>query len=215
VSPIQLVAAEAAHHQHPTGPEVGGQEGEQVAGGTVGPVQVLQHPQQRRPRGQPPDQPQQQLEQPPLTNSADDRGPRGRLAAPGKVGQQPAQLLPGGAGDRLKLVGVQVVSEAAQRLDDRRERQALLAQRHTTATQHPHAPLTHAGGELLDQPGLAHPRLTAQQRHQRLAVASTGQQLVQQRQLVGAAHEAARGDLVGHVGPKYAAAPLLSNVGAI
>jgi hypothetical protein len=57
------------------------------------------------------------------------------------------------------------------------------------------------GGELLDQVGLAYPRLPAQQDHQRLAVAGTGQQLAQPRQLVGAADEAARGDLVGHVGP--------------
>jgi hypothetical protein len=171
----------------------------------VGPVQVLQQPQQRHGGGQPLDHPQQPLEQPPLTGSAGDRGPRGRLAAPGKVGQQPGQLLPGGAGDRLKLVGVQVVSEAAQRLDDRRERQALLAQWHTTATQHPHAPLMRGGGELLDQPGLAHPGLPAQQRHQRLAVASAGQQLAQPRQLLGAADEAARGDLVGHVGPSMPA----------
>jgi predicted enzyme related to lactoylglutathione lyase len=198
---VQLVAAEGGHHQHLPRAEGGGQEGEQVAGGAVGPVQVLDEPQQRHGGGQPLDHPEQQLEQPPLPGSAGDRGPRSRLAAPTKVGHQAGQLLPGGAGDRRQLGRVQVVSEAAQRLDDRRKRQSLLAQRHTTATKHPHPPLTRGGGELLDQAGLAHPGLATDHHHQRLAVAGMGQQLVQPRQLVGAADEAARGDLVGHVGP--------------
>src|SRR4029450_11573314 len=63
VAAVQLVAAEAAHHQDSTRPEVGGQVGDQVASGAVGPVQVLHHPQQRPPGGQSLDQPQQQLEQ--------------------------------------------------------------------------------------------------------------------------------------------------------
>jgi hypothetical protein len=50
VQAVQLVAAEGEHQQDPTGPKVGGEEGDQVAGGAVGPVQVLHDPQQRRPR---------------------------------------------------------------------------------------------------------------------------------------------------------------------
>jgi hypothetical protein len=49
------------------------------------------------------------------------------------------------------------------------------------------------------------PGLPTDQREQWLAVASTGQQLAQPRQLLGAAYEAARGDLVGHVGPSMPA----------
>ena len=73
-------------------------------------MQVLQHPQQRRGGGQPLDHPEQQLEQPPLTGSR-DRGPRGRLAAPGQIGQQPGQLRAGGAGDRGQLGRVQLVGQ--------------------------------------------------------------------------------------------------------
>jgi hypothetical protein len=77
----------------------------------------------------------------------------------------------------------------------------LLAQRHAAATQHPHALLLCCRGELLDQAGLADPRLPADQRQQRLAGGGMGQQLAQPRQLLGAADQAARGDQVGHVGP--------------
>jgi hypothetical protein len=164
-------------------------------------VQVLHDPQQRRRRGQPFDQAQQQLEQPPLTGLAGTRGTGaggGRLATPGKVGQQPAQLLPGRAGDHLQLGRVQLVGQAPQRLDHRRERQPLLAQRHAPTNQHAGALPLRCRGQLLDQPGLAHPGLPAQQRR---AVGGTRQELAQPRQLLGAADEAARGDLVGHVGP--------------
>jgi hypothetical protein len=203
VPAVQLVAAEGPHHQHPPRPQRGGEEGEQVAGGAVGPVQILYDPQQRRGGGQPLDHPQQQRKQPPLAGLASARGTGvgGRLATPGQVGQQPSQLLAGGAGDRRQLGRVQVADEAVQRLDDRRERQPLLAQRHTTATQHPHPLLGGGGGQLLDQPGLADPGLPAEHRQQRLAVGGAGQQLAQPRQLLGAAHKPPGRNLVGHVGP--------------
>jgi nucleoside-diphosphate kinase len=65
----------------------------------------------------------------------------------------------GRAGDRLQLGGVQRPGEAAQRLGDRRERQAFLTERHAAAAQSPHALLAGDVGELLDQPGLADPGL--------------------------------------------------------
>jgi hypothetical protein len=163
-------------------------------------VQVLHDQQQWRAGGQPLDQPEQQLEQLPLTGDR-HRGAYGRLAAPGQVGQQPAQLGAGGAGDRLQLGRVQLVGEAAQRLDDRRERQALLAQRHAAAAQHAGALLLRCRGELLGESGLADPGLAAEHHQQRLAGGGAGQQLVQPRQLLGAADEPPGRDLVGHVGP--------------
>jgi hypothetical protein len=200
VPAVELVAAEAAHHQHPPRPQVGGQVGDQVAGGAVGPVQVLQHPQQRRGGGQPLDHPHQQLEQPPLTGAHNGRA-RGRLAGPGQVGQEAGQLGAGGAGDRRQLGWVQLAGQAAQRLDHRRERQALLAQGHTAAAQHPHALVAGDGGQLLDQPSLADPRLPTDHRHQRLAAGGAGQQLAQPRQLLGAADEPPGRDLVRHDTP--------------
>jgi hypothetical protein len=163
-------------------------------------MQVLHDPQQRRALGQPPDHPHQQRKQPPLTGTC-HRSARGRLAAPGQVGQQPGQLGAGGAGDRRQPGRVQLAGQAPQRLDQRRERQALLAQRHTPTTQHPHTLPVGGGGQLLDQAGLAHPGLPADQRHQRLAGGGAPQQLAQPRQLLGAADEPADRDPVGHAAP--------------
>jgi hypothetical protein len=102
------------------------------------------------------------------------------------------------AGDRLQLGRVEVASQAAQRLGDRGERQAFLAQRHAAAAQHPHALLVRGGGQPVDQPRLADPRFPADQRHQRLALNGMRELLAQQRQLLGAADEAPGHDLVGH-----------------
>jgi hypothetical protein len=105
------------------------------------------------------------------------------------------------AGHHLQLGWVQPVGQPPQRLDHRRERQALLAQRHTTTTQHPHPLPTGGGGQLLGQAGLADPGLPAQQGRQRRATGGTGQQLAQPRQFLGAADKPPGRDLVGHVGP--------------
>ena len=163
--------------------------------------------------GQPLDHPQQQLEQPPLAGARD-------LATAGHAAVSPPQARSGssrpsswraGPATASSSAGVQLVGQAAQRLDDRRERQALLAQRHTTTAQHPHPLLVGGGGQLVDQAGLADPGLPADQRHQRLAVGGTRQQLAQPRQLLGAADEPAGRDLVGHAA-QYAP-PVLRRVG--
>jgi hypothetical protein len=163
-------------------------------------VQVLHDQQQRRGGGQLLDHPEQPLEQPPLPGTR-HRSTRGRLAAPGQVGQQPAQLGTGRAGDRLQLGWVPLVGQAAQRVGDRRERQALLAEGHAPAAQHQGALLVGDVGQLLGQAGLADPRLPADHRHLRLAVGGACQQLAQLRQFLGAADKAPGRDLVGHVGP--------------
>jgi hypothetical protein len=139
VQPVQLVAAEGEQHQHRAVAEVGGQEGDQVAGGAVGPAQAL-HDQQQPSRGQPLDHAQQELEEPPLTG-APDRGAHGLPVAPGKVGNQAGQLGTGGTGNRFQLVRVEGAGQPTQRLGDRRERHALLTERHAAAAQHQHAQL--------------------------------------------------------------------------
>jgi hypothetical protein len=88
---------------------------------------------------------------------------------------------------------------------DRRERQALLAEGHAAAAQHPHPLLAGGGGQLVGQPGLADPRLPADHRHLRLAVGGACQQLAQLRQFLGAADKAPGRDLVRHDGPSMPA----------
>ena len=157
VQPVQLVAAEGEQHQHRAVAEAGGQEGDQVAGGAVGPAQAL-HDQQRPSRGQPLDHAQQELEEPPLTG-APNRGAHGLPVAPGKVGNQAGQLGTGGTGNRFQLVRVEGAGQPTQRLGDRRERHALLTERHAAAAQHQHALLGGGDGHLVGQPGLADLRL--------------------------------------------------------
>jgi hypothetical protein len=139
-------------------------------------------------------------------DGARDRGARGRRVAPGEVGNQAGQVGTGGPGDRRQLGRVEVAGQPAQGLGDRRERHALLAQGDAAATQHPHALVGGGDGQLVGQPGLADPRLPADQCHQRLAVRGMREQAAQPRQLLGAADEAPGHDLVRHAA-QYAAAP--------
>jgi|SRR5215211_639208 hypothetical protein len=97
-------------------------------------------------------------------------------------------------------------------LGDRYERQAVLVERHVAAAQHPHALPAGDGGQPLGQPALADSRLPADHRYQRRAVGGMGQELAQPRQLLAAADETARGDLVGHAGP-IMPRPVLRRVG--
>jgi hypothetical protein len=109
-----------------------------------------------------------------------------------------SQVGAGRAGYRLQLGRVEVADQAAQRLGDRRERHALLAERHAAAAQHPHALLVRSVGQPVGQPRLADPPFPADHGDQRLALDGMREQLAQQRQLLGAANEAPGHDLVGH-----------------
>jgi hypothetical protein len=70
----RLVVAVGDHQQHPLPAQVPDQERQQLAGGAVGPVQILDHQHQRSLLAQAPQQPQEQLEQASLSGLA--RGAR-------------------------------------------------------------------------------------------------------------------------------------------
>jgi hypothetical protein len=88
-----LVVAEGDHQQDALPPKVPDQERQKVAGGAVGPMQILDHQHQRSPLAQAPQQPQQQLEQAGLRGLT-RRATAIRLA---QRGQQAGNLGPGGA----------------------------------------------------------------------------------------------------------------------
>ena len=78
VAAVQLVGAVAGHQGDPAAPQGPDQEGQQVAGGAVGPVQVLDHQQQRGQLGQADQRRQHPVEQ------LDPLEAVRRMAAPGR-----------------------------------------------------------------------------------------------------------------------------------
>jgi hypothetical protein len=170
VAAVQLVAAVGHHQQQAAVAQVADQEGEQVAGGPVGPVQVLDDQEGRAFGAEAFQQPQQQLEQPPLLRPGTRVAAEGGTvpgAGPGRrsqLGQEAGQLDPGPPGDHPGQRGlVQVAHERAQGLDQWSERHPLAAQLHAAAVQDGHPGGPGGGHHLADQPGLADPGLAADQ----------------------------------------------------
>jgi hypothetical protein len=161
-----LVVAVGHHQQHPLPAQVADQEGQQVAGGAVGPVQVLDHQHQRGLLAQAPQQPEQQLEQ---------AGLSGLLGLAGAVrftegGQHAGQLGPGRADQLPHGAGAEVAEQGPQGLYDRGIRQGGIADRHTAPGQHPRLVGGAAAGQLGHQAGLAHTGLAPQQDDGRVSV---------------------------------------------
>ncbi len=205
VAAVQLVAAVGHHQQQPAPAQVADEEGEQVAGGAVGPVQVL-HDQDGRALGaEALQQPQQQLEQPPLLRPgagvAAEAGPVPG-AGPGRrsqLGQQAGQLHPGLPGDHPGQLGlVQVAHERPQGLDQRGERHPLAAQLHAAAVQDGRPGGPGGGHHLADQPGLADPGLAAHHHRRRGAAGGPFAGRGQPGQLLGPADEGRAGERRRH-----------------
>jgi hypothetical protein len=178
VAALQLVGAVRDQQQHVRQPRRAHQEADQVAGGPVGPVQVLQDEHQRLRLGQPGEQRRDQVEQ---VAPADLVGVR-RGA---QLGQQPGELALA-ALQHGRPVGVH---ELAQRGRERRERQALLAELERLPGEDPGAVGRGDPAELLHQAGLAHARLAADQDGRRLGAARAFQRIPQRGQVGLAADE--------------------------
>lgn len=121
----KLVGAERAHDPHPGPAQVPQQEGEEVAGGPVRPVEVLHHEQDGAAIAQAGQEPEEVLEEPGLASGVLGGAPRRGLGGAGRgpargveVGQQAPELVASAADERLELVGAQGAHEAAQRLGD-------------------------------------------------------------------------------------------------
>ena len=191
VAGVQLVGAVGEDRDHP-GPEVAQQELEQVEGGPVGPVQVLDHHQDRAPLGQAVDDPEQQLEQPPRRGR--DRHRRGRA----QLGHEAGQLRAGAAEHRVQLVGPDGGRQRPQGLHHRRVRQDAVADVEAAAGQHHGAGRAGLAGELGDQPGLAHPGLAGHHDGDRLAGRGALQRRPEPSELGGATDQDGAGDHLGH-----------------
>jgi hypothetical protein len=201
VAAVQLVGPVAGHQGDPAAAQGPDQEGQQVAGGAVGPVQVLDDQQQRGQLGQADQQRQHPVEQ--LDPFEAVPGRRRRTLAGGHLGQQPAQAGQGrgqGGGD---LGLARAGAEVAEGVDEGHVREADVADLHAAADQHPDAAALGPGGELGQQPGLADAGVAGDQPDRRPATLGPVEQAEQALELLGPADEAA-GGCGGHAG-KYGA----------
>ena len=235
VAAVQLVGAVGSDQQEAAVAQVADQEGEQVAGGPVGPVQVLDHQHGPALGAQALQHPEQQLEQPPLLRPgaggcgqpvegrlaigyapppggrAPDRVGAPWVGAPGgsrwaQLGQEAGQLGPGLAGDQPGQGGlVQVAHQRPQGLDQGGEGHPLAAQLDTATGQHGGAGGPGPGHQLADQPGLADPGLAADQHRRRGAGGGPVGRRGQPGQLLGPADEGRAGERRRHV-DEYGAA---------
>ena len=154
VTTVEVVGAVGADHRHTFAVQHPQQEGEQVAGGGVGPVQVLQHQQDRGPGGQLGQQAEHGPEH--LLAGQPARVPLGAEAV-AAVGQQPGEhrtVLDRGLD--LRRGGADGVGE--------REVGHAVADLRALAAEHGEALGRRQPGHLGHQPGLADPGVTADQR---------------------------------------------------
>ena len=167
-----FIRAQRDQQQQPLVVQVAREEAQQVLGGAVGPVEILDHEQDRHLGGETAEQSEQQLEQPGLRIRR-----RRRLRYADQLRHQPRQLPMDGPGRR----------EPAQRRDDRRVRQLAGLHRHALSPQHLPAQRAGAAGELARQPRLADARIARHQREAWIPVCRPLQRRLKHREDVIAA----------------------------
>ena len=201
---VQLVRAAGQHQRHARA-EVADQEGEQIAGGLVGPVQILDHQQHRGAFGDAVQHPEQQLEQ--LRRC--QRAARPRRVPRAELRHQPRQLVPGAAQHPLQLGGAQHGGQRAQRLHHRRVGQDALPDVQAAAGERHHPETGGIAGRLSHQPGLAYPRLARDQHGSGLAGCCPLDRRPEPGHLGVAADQHRAGDPLPHtpIIPKLATAP--------
>jgi hypothetical protein len=171
VAAVQVVGAVGADHADPLALQHAAEEDQQVTGGAVGPVEVLDDEQHRLHVGQ---QPEQRAEQPLL-------GEPGRRRAL-RAGQQLAQHGMGSGGLAHGGLG------AAQRVGQRQVGQRV-AQLGALADQDVEAARAGLGGQLGGEPGLADAGVSTDERHAGHAIGGGAQRPQESGQLSRAPDE--------------------------
>ncbi len=165
VSTVELIGAEGADDEQPLVARVAPQEGEEVAGRPVRPVEILDDEEDRAFSRQTAEQVEEPFEDPDLEPVVAAAGSgRGPVA----VGRRRRQLRDEAGEDRQGRAGcrgdglrIAVAGQRSQDLDDRTERKGVVAERHRSALEHKPAVVAQPGRGLGDQPALADPSLTA------------------------------------------------------
>ena len=156
---VQLVAAEGGDDEQPLVARRSGEEGQQVARRAVGPVRVLDDEQDRVGVAETAEEPEDALEDPDLEPVGLAGRDRARVGHARELGNEPGELGQAGPGGRCDALRLDLAGQGAQRLDDRAERQPLVADRHRAALEDEPAALAQPPGELGHEAALADARL--------------------------------------------------------
>lgn len=181
---VDVVGAVGGEDDETAGAQGAQQIGQQMAGGGVGPVQVLQGDHDRALGGNVFQEAGGEFEEAGhallVVASSGGRLPQ--------FGQQPGEflLLAGRGGGQFVRQGP---AQGAQCGGERGERQSVGADLDTAAERDDGAPAVGGGGELLDESGLADPGLTADEQRLWLSRGGAGERVVQGVQLVGSTDE--------------------------
>lgn len=160
--------------------------GEEVTGGGVGPVEVLQYEDDRTFHRHAFEQTGGQLEEPGRAVLVGPAPPAGRGLA--ELGQQPGQFLLLAHGRRGEFVG-QLPPQGPQRGGERREGQPVRADLDAAAEGEDGALATRLVVELLDEPGLADSGLARDEQRLRLSRGGAGERMGKCGQFAGATDE--------------------------
>jgi hypothetical protein len=162
--PVDLLRPVGHDQQDPGLAQVVGEKHQQVPGGRVGPVRILDHQHQRLALGDTLQDRQHLLEQPRAPIPGVHLGVRLRLA---QTGQQAGQCSAAARQQRGDLLGTELADQPPQHRDERRQRQAIGTELLAAPLEHAGAAGTHPVGELADQPRLADPCLPADEHDRR------------------------------------------------
>ena len=201
---VQLVAAVGAHDQQALVAQSPQQRGEELEGGAVGPVDVLDGEQQRRLGGEAIQERSQQPEEPCLGDGVAGAGDAlvalvGR-AADAQLGQQPREIDGRRADQLLEGRRRELAGEAAQGRGDRRVGQPVGAEGQAVAAQDTRAALDREALELAQQARLADARLAPHEHGGRRAVGGSVERRLEALELPGTADELGARDARWHSG---------------
>ena len=190
VAAVQLVDAVREDREHALAAERAREEGDERPRGRVGPVEVLEREDDGRVRADAVEQREDRLEQAAL------RGPVGavvRRRRAGQPGEEPGEL---GAVARMERVegGMAVAGERAKRRHQRGVGHLALAELDGVAAQDLRAGRLGAPEQLVDEAGLADPRVTRYEGERRSAGAGVPQRVLELLQLGRAPDHPAAGD---------------------
>ena len=191
VPAVDVVRPVAHDECDPTTSEGAGQEGQQVAGAAVGPVDVLDDEQDRRRFGEGEHDAVQRLEQLYLREFLGRFRTAPGVTGVGEVGEQAGEHRAASGFGAQQRGAFRGRFQRVQGVDDRDVGQSELADLDACADQNSAAGRSGARGDLLEEPGLADPGIAAHDRQPRHTVGRRVEHRCQLGELVGAADETA------------------------